>query len=405
MTHIQLKRMLIDCDLSQRTFAASFTSAPLTLGRALSGRLPAKAWQYRRRVEAAVAADDALRAWLAARGLEVGAIWDEIAPVSASERPGGMAGRMAAAHRRLWHEPALVPGDPLTYQPHKEADMIATSTLQFFGLPVFKSPFLNEIRDSRDIYLSPDHRFLKEMMLDTARFGGFCAVYGEVGSGKSVMRKAVVHELLSEDITVIFPVIVDKSRITPSSLIDAVIFDVSEEPPKRTLEAKTRQAHRLLRNRAASGMKQVLIVEEAHMLNVWAMKALKQIYELEDGYRRLIGIVLIGQTELRHKLDEARHPEMREVARRVTCAEIAGMDGDLEHYLSHKFARIGKRSEDVFDPEAFAAMSSRLTVKDGAGRAISKAYPLTVNNIAARAMNLAAEMGESRVTADVVMAL
>lgn len=405
MKHIRLKRMLIDCDLSQRAFAASFGSAALTLGRALSGRLPAKAEQYRRRVEAAVSADDALCAWLHARGLALADIWDTIAAVPSSERPGGMRARMAAAHRRLWNEPAMVPGDPLTYQTHKEADMIATSTLQFFGMPVFKSPFLNEIRDSRDIYLAPDHRFLKEMMLDTARFGGFCAVYGEVGSGKSVMRKAVVHDLLAEEITVIFPVIVDKSRITPSSLIDAIIFDISEEPPKRTLEAKTRQAHRLLRNRAASGMKQVLIVEEAHMLNVWAMKALKQIYELEDGYRRLIGIVLIGQTELRHKLDEARHPEMREVARRVTCAEIAGMDGDLPHYLAHKFSRIGKRAEDIFDAEAFDAISQRLTVKDGAGREISKAYPLTVNNLAARAMNLAAEMGEQRVTADVVMAL
>ncbi|HBI16250.1 MAG TPA: type II secretory pathway, component ExeA, partial [Desulfobulbaceae bacterium] len=54
----------------------------------------------------------------------------------------------------------------------------------------------------------------------------------------------------------------------------------------------------------------------------------------------------------------------------------------------------------------FDALSQRLTAttRDGKAR-ISHAYPLLVNNHVARAMNLAYEMGEERITADVVMAL
>ena len=211
-----------------------------------------------------------------------------------------------------------------------------------------------------------------------------------------------MQELINDGIKVIYPIIIDKTRITPGSLIDAVIMDVSDEKPKRSLEPKTRQALKLLRNRATSGMKQTLIVEEAHLLNVKAMKALKQIYELEDGFSRLIGIVLIGQPELKFLLDETRHPEMREVTRRVTCAEIGGLGKDLPRYLMHKFSRMNKKPEDIFNSDAYAAMERRLSDKVGR-RTVSKAYPLTVNNFASRAMNLAAEMGEEKVTEDVVM--
>lgn len=280
--------------------------------------------------------------------------------------------------------------------------MITPKAMKHFKL--FRSPFINDISDARDIYMSEDHLFLKMMMLDTARHNGFTAVNGEVGSGKSIMRKAVVQELTAEDIRVIFPIIVDKARITPSSLIDAIIMDISEETPRRTLEAKTRQALRLLRNRAAGGLKQVLIVEEAHLLTVPAMKALKQIYEFEEGFSKLIGIILIGQPELRFLLDESRHPELREVSRRVTIAEISGLAEDVQRYLEHKFKRIGAKIMDIVADDAYAAIASRLQTKDGR-RVISKAYPLTVNNLLTRAMNMAADMGEPIVSAEVVLGL
>jgi len=151
--------------------------------------------------------------------------------------------------------------------------VITPKAMRYFKL--FRNPFINDISDTRDIFLSEDHIFLKEMMLDTARYAGFTAVYGEVGSGKSIMRKAVVQELISDGIKVIYPIIIDKTRITPASLIDAIVMDLSEEKMKRSLEAKTRQALRLLRNRATSGLKQVLIIEEAHLLAERAMKSLK----------------------------------------------------------------------------------------------------------------------------------
>lgn len=400
---LRLKKLLFECGISQQAFADRTDFGSTVLWLAFTGRFPKKKERFKASVEAAVNADPALCAWLQDRELEVNAIWDEVEKINTYAYSDSHRKSMSTAMQRSWNVSAIIPGDPLKVENHKEAEMIEQRAMKHFKL--FRSPFLNDISDVRDIFLSEDHHFIKEMMLDTARYAGFTAVYGEVGSGKSVIRKAVVQELIGEDIKVVFPIIVDKSRITPGSLIDAIIMDISEEKTKRSLEAKTRQALQLLRNRATSGMKQVLIIEEAHLMNVRAMKALKQIYELEDGYSRLIGIILIGQPELKFLLDETRHPEMREVTRRVTCAEISGLDGDLDRYMVHKFKRINKKTEEIFAEDAFEAMTRRLQDKSGGGRVISRGYPLTINNLAARAMNMAVEMGEGKVTAEVVMSL
>ena len=397
-----LKQLLLDCGVSQQEFAGMTGHCRPHISRALQGRVLVKEKKFKAAVEAAVDGSEILTAWLRKRGCKVSDIWTAADVGFSLNRPRGFGKKMSGAVTKYWKHPAMQPGDPLKTETHKEAEMITPKALRYFKL--FRSPFVNDITDVKDIFLSEDHIFLKEMMLDTARHAGFTAVFGEVGSGKSIMRKAVVQELVNDGIKVIYPIIIDKTRITPASLIDAIIMDVSDEKPKRSLEPKTRQALKLLRNRAISGMKQALIIEEAHLLNVKAMKALKQIYELEDGFSRLIGIILIGQTELKFLLDETRHPEMREVTRRVTCAEIGGLGKDLQRYLIHKFVRINKKPEDIFTADAYAAMERRLSDKVGR-RNVSKAHPLTVNNFASRAMNLAAEMGEERVTEDVVMSV
>jgi type II secretory pathway predicted ATPase ExeA len=232
------------------------------------------------------------------------------------------------------------------------------------------------------------------MMLETARNQGFTAVIGEVGSGKSIMRKAVASRLMSEGVKIIFPMIIDKRRISPSSLIDAIIMDISEETPKRSLEAKTRQAFQLLKNRAAANLKQVLMIEEAHLLTAGAIKSLKQIHELENGYEKTVGIIILGQTELKHLLDETMHPELREVIRRITVAEITDLGQEIEPYLKHKFGRIAAgRFPEIFAPESIEAVARRLP---------GRCYPLSVNALTAKAMNLAADMGEAVVTPELV---
>lgn len=389
---IVLRRLLIDCGVCQRNFAKELGHCYCnTRNLLLKGEFPIKPTTkatYIRNIENWVANDPRALQWLEENNLPLAEIWREDATQAEYHRK-----RAIIIH-------AMVPGDPLILQPRKDIEVILRSTMKHFKL--FKNPFLNDVTSEKDIYLSEEHRYLKEMMLDSAKYGGFVAVVGGVGCGKSVMRKAVAEQLHSDGIKVVYPLIVDKSRITPASLIDAIVMDISDEAPKRSLEQKTRQAVKLLKARSENGMRQVLMIEEAHALDKRAFKALKQIHELEIGFERLIGIILIGQPELLKKLDEVGNADIREVIRRITTAEIVGLGKDVGPYLEYKFNRIGKKAAEVFETEAYDAVNKRLERISGR-RKINRSYPLSVNNLVIRAMNMAARMGEKKISADLIL--
>lgn len=405
---IILKALMVECDISQADFGQSVAGI---VGRPISrptvnlclnrGYIPHTITGFARAVEQVIADHPRAAGWLAGRGLGLADIWSPLGRSLRMAHPSGHARRVSAAApgRRV----NTAARDEITIE--REVEMINQETLKHFKL--FRNPFVDDIQKDADVYMSDEHRYIEAAMIDAARHGGFLAVIGEVGSGKSVMRRKVVEQLQRDsDTLVIYPQMIDKTRLTAASICDAIIQDVSNERCRAKLEDKGRQVQRLLLDRAKSGYRACLIVEEAHDLKVQTLKYLKRFYELEDGYKKLLGIILIGQTELKHMFDERQNVDMREVIRRVQVAEIKGLNGHLKDYLAVKLKRVGRGVDEIFAPDAYEAMSRRLTTtsRDGRGK-ISHAYPLSVNNLVARALNLACEMGEARVTAEVIEAI
>ena len=402
---IVLKKLIIECDINQVHIATAVGVSRPTINLCVNrGYCPTTRAGFKGDVERFLALPDnaaTVNQWLLQRGLNMADIWAPLGENMTWRRPVGATPRSNATRRK---NPALTTGTAEIIQ-YKEVEMVNQDTLRHFKM--FRNPFVGDIEKSTDIYKSDEHRYIEAAMLDTAKHGGFLAVIGEVGSGKTTMRREVMEQLKKEsNVMVIFPQIIDKSRVNASSICDAIVMDLSEEKPKNKLEHKTRQVQKLLMDRSRAGYQACLIIEEAHDLSTQTLKYLKRFYELEDGYKKLLGIILVGQTELKHMFNESQHVEMREVIRRVQIAEIRGLNGNLKEYLSVKFKRVGAKIDDLMDDDAINALGRRLTTEDGKGKKpVSHAYPLLVNNYTARAMNLAAEMGETRITAEVVEAI
>ena len=398
---IILKELCVDCGISQSRLGKvtdlSRASINLTLNR---GYAPKERPDFRDKIETEIINDRRAVQWLHERQLKVADIWNPLGKELRHVSP-------AADNSKMWktrRTPAMVPGNPEQLIVKWEVEMISQEAMKYFK--IFRNPFIDDIQKDSDIFMSEEHRYIEAAMLDAARHGGFLAVIGEVGSGKSVMRRKVVEQLKKDgDVIVIYPQMIDKTRVNAASICDAIIMDLSEAKPSMKLEAKTRQVHKLLLERAKQGFRAVLIIEEAHDLHTNTLKYLKRFYELEDGYRKLLGIILVGQVELKNLFNETTHIEMREVIRRIQTAEIKGLNGNTKDYLTMKFKRINAKIDDIFEDSAFAALGRRLTTQDRRNQTISHAYPLIVNNYAARCMNLAYEMGEKKVTEAVVMAV
>lgn len=284
-----------------------------------------------------------------------------------------------------------------------ESEMLSAAARDHFA--VTRHPFKDDVQGPSDVYVSKDQRYVRESMYQAARHGGLLAVIGESGSGKSTLRRDLLDRLTrdNEPLVVIQPKTFDKKKLTTEHICDAVIADLSTEAPRARLEAKARQVERILTESSRVGNAHCLLIEEAHDLTNPMLKYLKRFWELEDGFKRLISIVLIGQPELADKLDERKNYDLREFIRRCEVATLKSLNGNLEEYLAMKFKRVGMNADDVLDRAAYDAIRARLTRKrQGTAEVESHLYPLVVQNLLVRCMNLAAELGLPKVNADLV---
>lgn len=279
---------------------------------------------------------------------------------------------------------------------------------------LFRDPFIDDVLEPDDLFLTPEARHVREHLWSTAKFGGFLAIVGESGAGKSTLREALEERIIRENapIVVMSPYVLGMEDsemkgkpLKAAGIADAIIRAVSPlESPKRTMEAKAAQVHKLLKDSRRGGNAHVLIIEEAHGLHKQTLKHLKRFYELKDGMKPLMSIILIGQTELKTKLSESS-PDVREVVQRCELVQLPPLDAHLEGYVKFKFARVGADVAALFDPSALDAIRSRLIFSKSTGKTretISLMYPLMVNNLVTAALNQAAALGFERVTDDLI---
>lgn len=293
-------------------------------------------------------------------------------------------------------------------------ESISPAAMKHFGL--FKDPFSNDIEGRDDVFMGRDHRYVLASMWDIAKGSGFGAVVGESGAGKSTLRKALEDriEQEGEKIVAIQPYVLrmedndQKGKTLKAASIEEAIIEAlaPTESPRRSMEARSRQVHRLLLESDKAGKTHVLIIEEAHALPTPTLKHMKRFWELTKGYKHLLGVLLIGQTELGKKLDE-RNPAVREVTQRCEIITLAPLDEQLGEYLEFKFQRVGKKVADIFEPGAVEALRASLTEtvmgKSTMDRKSSSlTYPLAVHNLIAACMNRAAELCFPKVDASVV---
>jgi type II secretory pathway predicted ATPase ExeA len=288
-----------------------------------------------------------------------------------------------------------------------DTEMLSAQAKRHFSL--FRDPFVDDVQGPDDLFMSADQRYVREAMYQASRTGGwFIAVVGESGSGKSTLRRETIDRIGREQlpVVVIQPEAFDKTALKTAHICQAILADVKpNEHPKRSLEALSRQVKKALIESGRSGQSHVLIIEEAHDLSIQTLKYLKRFWEMEDGFKKLLSIVLIGQTELKNKLNERQYFEAREVIRRCEVVELLPLDSQLGEYLTLKFKRLGRDVREVIDESAFDAIRARLTLQGRCpqrNQTVSMTYPLVVNNLVTRAMNLAADLGVPKVTAEVV---
>ena len=112
--------------------------------------------------------------------------------------------------------------------------------------------------------------------------------------------------LSRHDAHVVMPLRLAREQLHMGDIETALVHDLSDETPRRSGEARSRQVGRIL-GAASQQAPVVLVLDDAHCLHHRTLRALKRLRELTWFKRApLLGIVLVGQRDTTAAMDEVR---------------------------------------------------------------------------------------------------
>ncbi len=176
---------------------------------------------------------------------------------------------------------------------------------------------------------------------------GFVVVTGEIGAGKTTVCRTLLKRLPANSRVAM----VTNTRVTARGLISTILDEfelpVGDREPRWRLNARLNE---FLIQRLAKDENAILIIDEAQNLTPQVLEEIRLLSNLETDQAKLIQIVLMGQPELRKKLDIKRLAQLKQ---RVAVAfHLQPLDHqETREYIQHRQTRAG-RSSSVFSPEA-----------------------------------------------------
>lgn len=162
------------------------------------------------------------------------------------------------------------------------------------------------------------------------------AVIGSFGAGKTEMVRTVTRRLSqTSSLDVVEVMDPNRERQTIATIMNAVIYELSAENPRRDAEARARQFIKLVGQRVvAEGRRVAIVVENAHRLHPMTLMAIKDLRERSfAGVSPLFSIILVAQPPLLQRLEK-----VREVLLRTNVVELTADAGwmtetERERYL------------------------------------------------------------------------
>ncbi|HTA64354.1 MAG TPA: AAA family ATPase [Xanthomonadaceae bacterium] len=210
--------------------------------------------------------------------------------------------------------------------------------LDHYGL---REPPFSITPDPRFVFLSERHRdALAHLLYGIGQGGGsgFVQLTGEVGTGKTTLSRLLLEQLPANARVAL----ILNPLLSPVELLEAVCEElhIAIDGRRGNLKALVDALNAHLLEAHATGLRVVLIVDEAQNLSPAALEQIRLLTNLETATQKLLQIILLGQPELREQL---ARPELRQLAQRITARyHLDPLDSaESEAYLRHRWAVAG----------------------------------------------------------------
>jgi general secretion pathway protein A len=245
--------------------------------------------------------------------------------------------------------------------------------------------------------LTPDPHFYYESIthresVDHLKFflaqkEGFACIYGDVGTGKTVLSRIFLDSLdkASYNTALILNPIMDEKEFLHEVLRE---LNIPHDSFSKKEMFDTFQL--FLINEFEKGKETIIIIDEAQLLSNEMLDFIRVLSNLETEKEKILHTVLLGQTELINTLKE---PRMRYLSQRITVIyRLKPLSlREVNLYITHRLLKAGSKGFLQFKDDAIKLIYSA-----------TKGYPRLINVICDRCLLLLYSKSERTVDENIV---
>ena len=213
--------------------------------------------------------------------------------------------------------------------------------LDYYGLT---EPPFDITPNPRFLFYSAKHReAFNHLLYGIRERKGFVQLTGEVGAGKTTLCRALLEQLDGHFATALIlnPV------MSADELMKAIAIEFGL--PVTGLDRLDTLAviNQFLLQQVERGQDTVLIIDEAQDLTDELLEQVRLLSNLETDNRKLLQIVLLGQPELRDRLN---NPRLRQLRQRITVRYhlLPLKRAEVNQYIQHRLEVSGAKGAPHF---------------------------------------------------------
>lgn len=216
---------------------------------------------------------------------------------------------------------------------------------EFYGLK--EAPF-NVTSDPNFLFFSSHHReAFSHFLYSINERKGFFQLTGEIGSGKTTLCRAVLDRLDEKTKTAF----ILNPNLSVLQLLKAIVADFGIVTKVRSRMELIEGLNRFLIDQLTQGCNVVLIIDEAQNLSSAVLEQVRLLANLETHKEKLLQIALVGQPELREKLED---PSLCQLRQRIGVRyHIYPLEKEeIGPYIDHRLHVAGSNGRILFSPKA-----------------------------------------------------
>ena len=212
----------------------------------------------------------------------------------------------------------------------------------------FKEKPFNTTPDSKFFFPSDKHtEALSRLIYAINERKGFIVITGEIGVGKTTVCRTLLNRL---DVNTKVATITN-THLTCKELITEILDELEVEYTRGTKQRLLSQLNEHLIKQLTSDINTVLIIDEAQNLSPKVLEEVRMLSNLETEKEKLIQIILIGQPQLKAKLN---NPNLIQFKQRIAVnfhIPALGKE-ETQKYIKHRLELASSNGIDIFTSKA-----------------------------------------------------